>query len=280
MGEAGTLTSHAGVLAPGWWCLEETPPETPGWSDGPVLVTQASPAPGGGVALRLVQPMHPVAARARRVRLAAPTRSGAVVSGVVTDAAGGQRRWSLSPPDAGRLAGRCARLLAHRPMLGRSAVAYLDQTFGATPGEVLHGATPASFGRDNPPMTRLRGGFRLDLEASPFASWLIARGLVPASMEERWFISLSRGRLVFRRSWSRLVVFDVQALWRGERLRLLHVRVNRDPAQYRGGGEAMERRSLHEVIAGVVFDEWPTLSAGAGYTPKDAAALAALLARA
>ncbi|MFN7022656.1 MAG: hypothetical protein ACK4WH_15220, partial [Phycisphaerales bacterium] len=86
-------------------------------------------------------------------------------------------------------------------------------------------------------------------------SWMIARGFVPIAMEEKWFVYMENGRLLFRRSWTGNLIYDVEATWRGDQLYLGLVRVNRDAEQYGETDDDYDRRLLTYLIAAVLLGE-------------------------
>ena len=104
-------------------------------------------------------------------------------------------------------------------------------------------------------MPARRSTFSLDQTYSPFDSWMIARGFVPMVMEEKWFVYMEGGRLLFRRSWTGILIYDVEATWRGDHLYLGQVRVNRDPEQYGETDDEYDRRLLAYLIVVVLLGE-------------------------
>jgi hypothetical protein len=271
------------TLTPGWWCWIEEPPARPGWGTGPVFIVKIEPLKSGHglLRLRVVQPMHPIAGRVFDVALLVLARSAEFMVGLVRDEDDVERRVTIRPPDFALLETQCPALMRRRPRGRRSMSDWLRETFGDTPSRILHGATTDAFGSQHPRMPRRHGTFRLDLTCAPFESWLVARGFVPQSMDDRWFVAMAAGRLLVRRSWTLRLVFDVAAAWEGERLLLGEVRVNRSKAEFKADCEDTERRLLHVVLAGVLLGEHHALAWLGGYTAEHGAMLAkALLAEA
>jgi hypothetical protein len=99
---------------------------------------------------------------------------------------------------------------------------------------------------------------------------MIARGYVAREMEEKWFVHLEDGRLLFRRSWTGHLIYAVEAGWQGDRLRLGAVTVNRDPEQYKNTDDDQDRRTLDWLIKVVLLGERADYPAQTG-TPSEAA---------
>lgn len=277
------------VLGPGWWCWLEAPVVSPGWSASPVFIEQVEPLGTGRNLLRLgfIQAMHPVAAQRRAVVLRVQHRGARHLLGTIRDDDGAIRGAIIAEPDFGWLESYCPRLLRGRPPAaptlyivgkpppkGPTPARYLDAALGSTPERILRGAAAASFGKDHPPMPARQGRFTLGLTFPPFESWLIARGTVPAEMEEKWFIHMEEGRLLFRRSWTGNLIYDVEAGWEEDRLRLGEVRVNRDSAQYAETDDARDTALLAYLIRTVLLGEAAAFPTAAD-TPPELAAMQA-----
>lgn len=258
------------VLRGGWWCWLEAPVVSPGWGASPVFVQRVEPLKTGKGMLRLsfIQVVHPIAACEREVVLRILFRADRHLVGTLKDDDDVIRTAILAAPDYGWLETYCPFLLRRRPpsgptffiagqppLPGPAAAEHLDSTFGRTPDQVLRGATAESFGRDHPHMPDRHSFFSLDQTYSPFDSWMIARGFVPTVMEEKWFVYMENGRLLFRRSWTGILIYDVEAAWRGDRLHLGQVRVNRDPEQYGETDDDYDRRLLVYLIVVVLLGE-------------------------
>jgi hypothetical protein len=152
-------------------------------------------------------------------------------------------------------------LIDGNPLSTTTADAHFANEFGTTSQEILIGATAASFQIDRmPPLPAQVSTFFLDTTAPPLDSLLIARGFVPRQMEDKWFFYMEAGHLLFRRSWTGMLIYTVEAQWRSDRLYLGEVRVNRDPEQY---GETDDRhdgallRWLIDVILRGVPGDYP-----------------------
>jgi hypothetical protein len=216
--------------------------------------------------LSFIQPIHRVTACERDVVLRILFRGDRHLVGTLKDDEGAIRTAILAAPDYSWLATYCPLLLRRRPpsgpifnivgqppSSGPTAAEHLDATFGRTPAQILRGANAESFGRDHPPMPARYSLFSLDQTYGPFDSWMIARGFVPTVMEEKWFIYTESGRLLFRRSWTGILIYDVEATWRDDQLYLGQVRVNRDPEQYDETDDEYDRRLLAYLIVVVLL---------------------------
>ena len=274
------------VLGAGWWCWLEVPVVSPGWGASPVFVQRVEPLKTGKGMLRLsfIQAIHPVTAHEREVVLRILFRADRHLVGTLKDDDGAIRTAILTGPNYGWLETYCPPLLRRRPpsdptffMVGQppppgpTAVEYLNTIFGRTPDLVLHGATAENFGQDRRPMSAHHSLFSLNQTYGPFDSWMIARGFVPTVMEEKWFVYLESGRLLFRRSWTGILIYDVEAAWRGDQLYLGQVRVNRDPQQYGETDDDYDRRLLVYLIEVVLLGEHATFPAKDEPTPEQTA---------
>ena len=254
----------------GWWCWLEIPVASPGFGASPVFVEQVAPLKSGKGLLRLtfVQAIHPVAARKREVIIKVLSRTDDHLVGTVKNDDGTIRTAILAAPEYGWLETYCPLLTKRRPpssppfiivdgppLPGPTAVEYLESTFGRTPADVLRGAHRESFGEAHPPMPERNSVFSLGETYNPFDSWMITRGFVPTAMEEKWFVYMENGRLLFRRSWTGNLIYDVEATWRGDQLYLGLARVNRDAEQYGETDDDYDRRLLTYLIAAVLLGE-------------------------
>jgi hypothetical protein len=120
-------------------------------------------------------------------------------------------------------------------------------------------------------MPARHSSFSLGQAYDRFDSWMIARGFVPTAMEEKWFIYMDRGRLLFRRSWTGILIYDVEATWHDDQFYLGQVRVNRDPEQYRETDDDYDRRVLIYLIAVALLGEPAPFPEKHEPTPEQAA---------
>jgi hypothetical protein len=59
------------------------------------------------------------------------------------------------------------------------------------------------------------------------------RGFMARDMDDKWLIHMDcRNHLLFRRSWTGNLIYDVETEWLGDRIRLRTMMINRDESQY------------------------------------------------
>ena len=262
--------SNQVLVGLGWWCWLEVPVVTPGWSASPVFVESVEPMKTGLGKLRLtfIQALHPVSAIRRTVDLHVVFRGQSHIVGTLQDENNNVRTAILTEPDFGWLESYCPLLWRRRrpetpnlifegrpPPRGPTPSEYLDETLGSDALEVIEGATVDSFGTEHPPMPARTSRFVFDHLFNPFDSWMIARGFVPAAMEDKWFIYLEGGRLLFRHSWTDTLIFAVEAMWRGDQLYLGEVCVNRDPEEYDETDDSYDSHLLAFLIVAILLGE-------------------------
>lgn len=252
-----------------WAGWQEQPVPDPGWGPSPILITDVQPLKTGKGVLRIsfIHPIRPVTAKRRTIDLRILLRAATHMVGTFKDEDGTRRTAVVSSADYDWITSFCPVLWRRRPpkvwgilidgkpLPGPTPEEYLAGTFGEGADDVLAAATVRSFGREHPPMPKRAGFFSLDQTYSPFDSWMIARGFVPTVMEEKWFIYLEAGRLLFRRSWTGILIYDVEAAWRGDILYLGQVRVNRDPEQYGETDDNYDRSLLSYLILAILLSE-------------------------
>lgn len=219
-----------------------------------------SPQGGAGkAALKFLQPLSARDGRCRSAALRVIQHGPTHLVGAFLDVDGVATRGIVSPMSFDWLANYCPNFFARRP---RKAVTvtiegtawentpdvHLDRVLGRSADEILHGATAASFGVELQAVPAGSAQFMLNVTCPSRESLLIARGFVPQAMEERWFVFLSEGRLCLHRRWTGILVYEVEATWRGDRLHLGHVRANRDPAQYGETEDIRDAAMLRWII--------------------------------
>lgn len=250
-----------------WWGWQEIPPRAPEWNTSPILMTEVTPLKSGKGVLRLqfVQAMHPGGAASRTVDLRVLHRAETHLIGTFQDEHGVSKSAVLSIADIDWIKGNCPILWARRPprflslivdgqdLPGPTSEEYLAAELGRTAAEVLSGATALSFRCESDAKPRTVSQVSFDVTYGPFDSWLISRGFVPASQDDKWFIYLEDSRLHFRRSWTGFEIYDVEAQWRRDTLHLGQARINRDPAMYGETDDAYDRRMLAYLIDAILL---------------------------
>ena len=252
-----------------WGGWLEVPTSAPGWAASPALITGVFPLKTGQgrLSLDFIQPLSPGGGRRRRVDLKVIQHGPEHLVGSVRDNDGTLRTTVVSAISFDWLASYCPDFFGRRPPHAASMMVdgvpawestprmYLDRVLGRSVNNLLHGASAGSFGVELQPMPARSTTFMMDVTYPPLDSLLIARGFVPQEMEEKWFIFLADGRLRFQRSWTGVLVYDVDAAWRDDRLYLGSVQANRDPEQYGetddGHDAAMLKWIIDVVLRGV-----------------------------
>jgi hypothetical protein len=82
------------------------------------------------------------------------------------------------------------------------------------------------------PLPTNRVTVRLDRWFSAEEMTSIRRGLVPAAMEDKWFIYWKDDALFLHRSWTGFSIYVIRFVAEGGGWRMIEADVNRDPAQY------------------------------------------------
>ena len=261
------------IAARSWCGWLETPPGFPGWAASPILIESVQPLKTGQGKLKLgfLQPLHAGGGRRREVVLKIVQHtSGHFVGAFEND--GVKCTAIVSAISFDWLESYCATYFARRPptqsslmidgvpLDGMDITDYLATTFGQSENEILTGATAESFGAERMAMPAMTSTFSLGVTVPLFESLLIARGCVPQAMEDKWFIYMEDSHLIFRRSWTGILIYRVEAIWRSAELYLGEVRVNRDPEQYSETSDAHDKALLQwliDVVLRRVPSEYP-----------------------
>lgn len=244
-------------LRPGQWQgLTEFPSAASGLASSPVLIKSVSPLKSGKglLKVRWLRPLAPAGGADQTMIIRIMLRAERHLVGTVED--GGVHRtlvicrldWDWLPSHCGDLLRR--RLPAHAVdgVEAPGVEEYLTAIFGADDADILNGARRDSFAANTHAMPQRHKKLALDAAYAPIDSILIARGFVPNDMDDRWFISLDGASLIFRRSWTGFVIFQIETAWRGASLYLGAVTVNRDPDQYGGTDDAADIETLKLLI--------------------------------
>lgn len=73
-------------------------------------------------------------------------------------------------------------------------------------------------------------------------------GLVPREMEDKWFICVHDGWLLFHRSWTGACIYGLRLDGSPAGVRVVDSWVNRDPNQYKGTDIEYDRKLLRFLI--------------------------------
>ncbi len=273
------------TIRPGDWLgWQELPLRYPGWGATPVLVTAVQPLQGGQGLLRLrfVHLLHPREAVPRTVDLQVLRRHQDHLAGEIWQGGGkggAGRSVLLGRLDYAWVESFCPALLRCRPprhptMLVNGQklpelppTTWCAQEFGGDEAAALHGARVTSFGNQHPPLPDRQAVLPFAMHLQGFAAWLAARGFVPQEMEEKWFIHRDGDALLFRRSWTGLLIYRVAMRWDGDALLLGPAQVNRDPAQYKASDDAQDEAQLRYLVTRILLGlpaEYPIAGGDAG----------------
>ena len=83
---------------------------------------------------------------------------------------------------------------------------------------------------------------------TPKEAEALKRGLIPQSMDDRWFISLDDGWLLFYRSWTGFCIYGLQLDATPDGMKVMESWVSRDPEQYRGTDIEDDRKLVRHLI--------------------------------
>ena len=93
-------------------------------------------------------------------------------------------------------------------------------------------------------------------------------GLVPAQMEDKWFIFHESDHLYLHRSWSGFCMFRVRLEPSGEGVRIAEAWVNRDPEQYSGGDGVYDVALLAYLMDRLLLGRQPRFPFPEGLQPE------------
>jgi hypothetical protein len=97
-----------------------------------------------------------------------------------------------------------------------------------------------------PPQQREPLGFAATFNDAETESLVL--GLVPKEMEDKWFIYLEHGWLLFHRSWTGACIYGVHLERSTGGARVVDSWVSRDPTQYKGDDVEYDRKLLRFLI--------------------------------
>ena len=107
------------------------------------------------------------------------------------------------------------------------------------------GARPEDWKTQPMPARTARLAFTREFSPADFAR--LQRGLVPESMDDKWFIVWQDGALWCHRSWTGLCVYCLRFAPAGEGVAVSEALVNREPGQY-GGHDAHDVQTLGYLL--------------------------------
>jgi hypothetical protein len=98
------------------------------------------------------------------------------------------------------------------------------------------------------PMPEAKKSLHVEKNYSAEAHSGIARGLIPAAMEDKWFMFLEDDWLYLHRSWTGNLIYQVRFEPVGDEYRIAEVWVNRDPSQYTETNDEYDATLLLRLI--------------------------------
>lgn len=241
-------------LRSGMWCgASFAPVEADAWASSPVYVTTVEPLKTGKNLLHLCfvavfQPGGSVAHAADyRVLLRAETHL------VLTPAQGSGQSLMLEVLSREWLAQHWPSFLerdfpAPIHWEGDAQSDLLSLAYFGDARVIERGVTAASFSCPKPPMPAQSVVLPFVRAYEGLDACLLRRGLLPQSMEDRWFVYLEGDQLLFRRSWTGLLIYSVRVAAGPGGLHSRSVVINRDPAQYGETNDADDLSLLDQLI--------------------------------
>lgn len=234
------------------------------WDCTPVLMTAVQPLKTGKGVLRIgfAAALHPMRSDRRTVDLRVTIHGVDHLAGTFIGGDGQHRTGILELIDLAWIENRCGRFWSRFPVRSGimpwpyqaavgpdpSASQYLEQVFGRTAEQIVGATQDSSFLCDKPPMPQRHTIITIGQGYRAFDSFLIARGFRPDGMDDKWFIYLEHHSLIMRRSWTGIMIYNIDVQWRGDELYLGQAVVNRDPDQYGVTDDVADRRSILALI--------------------------------
>lgn len=276
-------------VAPRRWYAWQT---TPGDDEAaglrpctPFFITGVMPLKTGKGVLRLsgIAALYPTAARHLRVDLRVALHQPDHLVGTFVDASGRVQTAIVREVDFRWLTLYCpefwyrfppSRFVLHEMGFSTKvddAQTYLRAAFGADEDRVLRGATEASFKSKLQKMPKQSLTLRLDRPFSEFDSILLRRGFVPRQMEDKWFIYCKDDRLLMRRSWTGMLIYEVSLEEHGAAVVATEARVNRNPKQYGCTDDDHDRRMVHWLIDTLLLGIPSDFPSSQGLSPEQQA---------
>ncbi len=85
--------------------------------------------------------------------------------------------------------------------------------------------------------------------------YVIARGLIPTGMDDRWFIFLENNQLYFHRSWTGACIYQITLDHTGDSYVVIEALVNRDPDEYKIADDAFDVGLLTFLIDNLLLGQ-------------------------
>ncbi len=107
-------------------------------------------------------------------------------------------------------------------------------------------ALPTSWKTKPLPSQVARLPFQKSYTAAEFA--VLARGLVPKEMEDKWFVYLQEGVLYLHRSWTGICIYRVAFQEKEGCCVVREALANRDPEQYKSANDGYDSALLNFLV--------------------------------
>jgi hypothetical protein len=83
----------------------------------------------------------------------------------------------------------------------------------------------------------------------------LMQGLIPQSMDDKWFVYFADGWLNFHRSWTGAHIYALRLDGSPDGVRVIDSWVNREPEQYRANDTAYDRKLLQFIIDALMLNK-------------------------
>jgi hypothetical protein len=249
------------------------------WPSTPIFVTAVKPLKSGKGILRIffVAALHPISPKKFTIDLRIVHHRPDHLVGIFFDGDGREHTASVSTPTFEWLQFRCLDFASRFPasnfertdfvLIDPETGAeidpgnecgiedYLTSAFGADEENIITGVNEHSFRVKLLPLPKARAVLPFEHTFTPMQSFLLGRGFVPKVMEEKWFIYMKEGHLVFRRSWTGMYIYRVMLERRGNQIHTNHAIVNRNKEQYSEVDDVYDKKLLEYLIYSILLGE-------------------------
>lgn len=246
----------------GWQELPSRAGEPAVWDCTPALIVDVTPLKSGKGILRIsfVAALNPVGPSRRTIDLRVTIHDSRYLVATFLDESAVPRTGILTSLDLAWIENRCGKFWTRFPadMPGawpqsimvpfEDTQSYLECVFGRTEADILAGTGKDSFDCAKRRMPSKYTTITIGQQYSAFDSFLIRLGYRPLQMDDKWFIYLEKDQILFRRSWTGILIYSLEAQWRGHELFLGSAKVNRNSKQYGQKNDAHDHKMLLYLI--------------------------------
>lgn len=100
------------------------------------------------------------------------------------------------------------------------------------------------------PAPEQRAALKIDRRFTADEAERIAQGLVPETMDDKWFIHQEDGWVYFHRSWTGVCVYGMRLAPDGDGVRVAEAWASRDPEQYKNTEDEYDAEFLIQWLVG------------------------------